>query len=82
MSQLIKCPECGALFYHQEDFDAHYEAWHKPGGLYYLTCPKCGKKFESKAELEEHVRNHPEEERAYTYTLFEEEGEEEEEEEM
>ena len=84
MSGLLKCPECGALFYYKEDLDAHYEAWHKPGGPYYLTCPKCGKKFETKSALEEHIRKHPEEEKEYAPALFgeweEEEGEEEEEE--
>lgn len=82
MSELLKCPECGALFYYKEDLDAHYEAWHKPDGPYYLTCPKCGKKFESKSALEEHIRKHPEEEeKVYAPALFGEKEEEEEEEE-
>ncbi|MEM4569076.1 MAG: C2H2-type zinc finger protein, partial [Thermofilaceae archaeon] len=62
MASLLKCPECGALFYSREDFEAHFDAWHKPTGPYYLMCPKCGKKLESKAALEEHLRKHPEEE--------------------
>lgn len=81
MSGLIKCQECGALFYTEEDYKAHFEAWHKPGGPYYLVCPICGRKMESKAALEEHLRKHPEEEEAPSQLEWGEEIEEEEEEE-
>ncbi|MCS7104085.1 MAG: hypothetical protein NZ954_00780 [Thermofilaceae archaeon] len=81
MSSLLKCPECEALFYYQDDLDAHFNAWHKPGGPFYLVCPKCGKKMESKASLEEHLSRHPEEEKTHTQLVWGEEELEEEEEE-
>ncbi|MEM1509860.1 MAG: C2H2-type zinc finger protein [Thermofilaceae archaeon] len=79
MSGLRECPECGALFYYEEDMQAHIASWHTPGGPYYLVCPKCWKKFESKASLIEHLRKHPEEEEATRERLefYEEEEEEE-----
>lgn len=80
MTGFLKCPECGALFCNEEDMKAHFEAWHKPTGPYFLTCPKCGKKLESRAALEEHLRRHPEEEGVVkNYLQFEWEEEEEEE---
>lgn len=76
MSELLACPECGAHFYYKEDLDAHYEAWHKPGSPYYLCCPKCSKRLASRAELEEHLRKHPEETASAFITLVEESEEE------
>ena len=53
-SDLFKCKPCNATFFSQEDFDRHYDSFHKSKPSY--KCGKCYANFSSKEMFEEHFR--------------------------
>ena len=36
-AKFITCDVCGCRFVTEKDFESHYNAWHKPGGIYFLS---------------------------------------------